>query len=79
MVICDHLVAPSLKTQGLGGEKYRLSVKDLHTGTIAVYPVTEKDAALLLSRFAILQEGGRYATFILTMRWSWQLRLGPLG
>ena len=45
IVTCDHLVSPSLKMQGLGGEKYGLSVKDLHSGMIAVYPVTEKDTA----------------------------------
>ena len=44
IVTCDHLVSPSLKMQGLGGEKFGLSVKDLHSVMIAVYPATEKDA-----------------------------------
>ena len=38
IITCDHVVAKSMRMQGLGGEGYGLSVRDLCTGMIALYP-----------------------------------------
>jgi hypothetical protein len=38
IITCDHVVSPGMRMQGLGGEKYGLSVRDLCTGLIALYP-----------------------------------------
>ena len=43
IVTCDHVVSPSMRMQGLGGEKYGLSVRDLFTGLIALYPQIRHD------------------------------------
>ena len=43
IVTCDHVVAPAMRMQGMGGEKYGLSVKDLFAGMIAIYPAIRQD------------------------------------
>ena len=62
---CDHLVSSPLKMQGLEGEKYGLSVKDLYTGLIAAYPVTEKDAASTVETQIAYDDGAIHALVIL--------------
>ena len=55
IITCDHVVSPSMRMQGLGGEKAGLSVKDLFTGMIAIYPTIRQDAdetLLALKHFA---------------------------
>ena len=49
IVTCDHVVAPAMRMQGLGGEKYGLSVRDLFTGMIAIYPSTNHDTPATLA------------------------------
>ena len=42
IITCDHVVTPSMRMQGLGGERYGLSVRDLSTGLINLYPQISK-------------------------------------
>ena len=57
IVTCDHVVAPAMRMQGLGGEKYGLSVRDLFTGMIAIYPTTTHDTEATTT--ALKQFAGR--------------------
>jgi hypothetical protein len=43
IITCDHVVAPAMRMQGLGGEATGLSVKDVFTGMIAIYPAIRQD------------------------------------
>ena len=42
IITCDHVVTPSMRMQGLGGERFGLSVRDLSTGLISLYPQISK-------------------------------------
>ena len=57
IVTCDHVVAPAMRMQGLGGEKYGLSVRNLFTGMIAIYPTTTHDTEATTT--ALKQFAGR--------------------
>ena len=57
IVTCDRVVAPAMRMQGLGGEKYGLSVRDLFTGMIAIYPTTSHDTEATTT--ALKQFAGR--------------------
>ena len=57
IVTCDHVVSPAMRMQGLGGERYGLSVRDLHTGLIAIYPAASHDTESTVQ--ALKQFSGR--------------------